>query len=148
MKKTSAENIIVSEILEKELGVSFSNEELNINNWGHVDNYCEFSPDTIILLECESGQKHPTTNVLKLFPYLEEQDQLHVILIHYFFPENNAPKNRIALCEFMGSKLENFFGIRFQYVRLSCAPEQIPNEIKKHDRRLMQAVFATKDINH
>ena len=139
MKRTSKANTVISEILEEELGITFDNREFNLNSWGHVDNYCKLSIDTLVLLECERGQKHPTTNVLKVYPFLEEQNRLHVILIHYFFPENKTPKNRLALCDFLGNKLEKKFGIRFQYAQMRCKPEEITVEIKKHNRLLLQA---------
>lgn len=135
---------MVSQIIEKALGVTFRNEEFQLGIWGHVDNWCEVSHDTILLLECERKQKHPNTNVLKLYPYLEEFPKAHVILLHYFFQENKAPKNRVALCHFMGDKLENNFGVRFQYAHMKCKEELIANELKKHDRRLMQILLPGK----
>ncbi|MBK7652440.1 MAG: hypothetical protein IPJ20_19350 [Flammeovirgaceae bacterium] len=75
---------------------------------------------------------------MKLYPYLEEFPLVHVILIHYFFPENEAPKSRVALCDFIGAKMESELGIRFQYVPLRCEEKLIGEELKKHNRRLMQ----------
>lgn len=138
MKKTKKENIEISQYIEKVLGITFKNEEFNLGNWGHVDNSCELINNKIILLECEGGQDHPCTNVLKLWPYLEEFSKKEVILIHYFFPRNDAPKNRVALCHFLGEKLENIFGKRFRYVHIKCEKEVIARELKKHDRHLMQ----------
>ena len=140
MKKTSRENIAISETIASALGITFNNEEFSLGKWGEVDDWCELSHDTIVLLECERTQKHPNTNVLKLYPWLEEFPKAHVILLHYFFPENKAPKNRIALCNFIGEKLENNFGIRFQYVHLKCEEKMIAKELKKHDRHLMQVL--------
>jgi len=143
MKNTSKENIVVSEAIEKVLGITFQNEEFSLGKWGDVDNWCELSHDTIILLECEKGQKHPNTNVLKLYPYLEEYPKVHVILLHYFFPENKAPKNRVELCNFLGQKLETEFGIRFQYVPLKCQPEQISEQLGKNRTKLMSSIPKT-----
>ncbi len=140
MRRTSSKNIPISKAIEKALSITFSNEEFSLGGWGEVDNWCQLSYDTLILLECEHGQKHPTTNVLKLFPYLEEFPKVHVILLHYFFPENKAPKNRVELCSFIGKKLESNFGIRFQYVHLNCTQDSIANELNKHDRLLMQSL--------
>jgi len=138
MKKTAHKNIPISQAIEKALGITFSNKEFSLGGWGEVDNWCQLSHDTLVLLECESGQKHPTTNVLKLFPYLEEFPKVNVILLHYFIPENKTPKNRVALCHFLGEKLENTFGIRFQYVHVRCKHEMIEMEFSKHNKRLMQ----------
>ncbi len=140
MKKTAKENLIISRIIENALGITFINEEFSLGKWGEVDNWCHLSHDIIILLECEKGQKHPNTNVLKLYPYLEEFPKVHVILIHYFFPENKAPRNRVALCNFLGEKLEYEYGLRFQYVHLKCEPDQISEELKKHKTKLMNTL--------
>lgn len=102
MKKTSKENIEISEIIGNALGLTFKNEELSLGNWGEVDNWSKLSDCALILVECEKGQKHPNTNILKLYPYLEENTDLEIILIHYFYPENKAPKNRLALCDYLG----------------------------------------------
>lgn len=140
MKKTAKENIAISQIIEDALGITFNNEEFSLGKWGEADNWCELSHDTIILLECEKSQKHPNTNVLKLYPYLEEFPLVHVILIHYFFPENKAPKNRVTLCNFLGKKLEFEFGTRFLYVHLKCQPEQISEELRKYNTKLMSSI--------
>lgn len=146
MKNTSKENITISNTIANALGITFSNEEFSLGKWGEVDNWCELSYDTIVLLECERTQKHPNTNVLKLYPWMEEFPKVHIILLHYFFPENKAPKNRVALCNFIGEKLEVNFGIRFQYVHLQCPQDCIANELKKHDRHLMQTLPNWKKI--
>jgi len=138
MKKTTKENIIISQAIEEAIGITFSNEEFSLGKWGEVDNWCNLSYDTLILLECEKGQKHPNTNILKLYPYLDEFPKVNVMLIHYFFPENKAPQNRVALCHFLGDKLEAEFGIRFQYIHLKCPQDYIGKELLKHNRRLMQ----------
>lgn len=147
MKKTAKKNIPVSRLIGDSLGFTFENEEFPLGNWGHVDNWAEYSINTLILLECERSQKHPNTNILKLWPYLDEYPNVHVILIHYFFPENKAPKNRVALCDFVGKKLEAEFGIRFQYVPLRCSQKLIKEELEKYDVKLMSAVLATRRMN-
>lgn len=131
MKKTNKDNLLISDVIADSLGITFNNEEFSLGKWGEVDNWCELGHDTIILLECEKGQKHPNTNVLKLFPYLEQFPLVHVILIHYFFPENKAPKNRIDLCKFISEKIRENFGPRFQYIYLNCKVDLISNELTK-----------------
>lgn len=132
MRKTTEENIVVSNSISQTFGITFKNEEFSLGKWGDVDNWCELSYDTIVLLECEKAQKHPTTNVLKLYPFLEENPQVNVILIHYFSPENKVPKNRMKLCHFMGGKLEKEFGERFRYVLLKCSIEEMEETLKTH----------------
>ena len=139
MKNTDKNNLPISRKIEDLLPIEFENLEFNLNGWGQVDNFCKLN-DVYFFLECEKGQKHPNTNVLKLFPYLEENPGIKIVLFHYFFPENKAPKNRVALCHFIGEKLEKEFGLRFQYVPLSCPLEEIAIELSKHDRKLIQAI--------
>jgi hypothetical protein len=146
MQKTTKGNIVISQAIENTLGITFSNEEFKLDKWGNVDNWCHLSYDTLILLECEKGQRHPTTNVLKLYPYLREYSKIHVVLFHYFFPENKAPKNRLALCNFLGEILETEFGIRFQYVPLKGKLDELEKELIKHKRKLMQMIASGKKI--
>jgi hypothetical protein len=58
---------------------------------GEVDNYAIIEKNTYVFLECEEG-KNTNTNVLKLYPYLEENPQISITLIHFFFKENKTPK--------------------------------------------------------
>ena len=144
MKKTKNENIDISRILENELGVSFSNYEFKLDSWGDVDNYCELNNGDLLLLECEQGQKHPNTNVLKLYPYLEQHPKKRIVLIHYFFPENKSPKNRLALCDFIAKKMEILFNGRFQYVSLKCEKSSLLEKLKEQKKGLMQQLLTGK----
>lgn len=115
MKKTNKLNLDVSSIIEKELNIKFENFEFSLEGWGDVDNYAILDKNTYIFLECERTQKHPNTNVLKLYPFLEENANLNITLIHFFFKENKAPKNRVRLCDFIASKMKMEYGDRFNY---------------------------------
>lgn len=115
MKKTNHHNTIVLSEIEKQLNIKFENFEFKLDNWGEVDNYAIIEKNTYVFLECERGQKHPNTNVLKLYPYLEENPQISITLIHFFFKENKTPKNRIRLCNFVANKMKIDFGNRFNY---------------------------------
>ena len=101
--------------LYSQQGIKFENFEFKLDNWGEVDNYAIIEKNTYVFLECERGQKHPNTNVLKLYPYLEENPQISITLIHFFFKENKTPKNRIRLCNFVANKMKIDFGNRFNY---------------------------------
>lgn len=118
MKKTNHHNTIVSSEIEKQLNIKFENFEFKLDNWGEVDNYAIIEKNTYVFLECERGQKHPNTNVLKLYPYLEKNPEIKITLIHYFFKENKTPKNRLALCDFIAKKMEEIFGNRFTYKKI------------------------------
>jgi hypothetical protein len=144
MKKTSKENIAISETIAKALGITFNNEEFSLGKWGEVDNWAQLEDSTLILLECEKGQKHPNTNVLKLYPYMEENPNIKIFLLHYFYPENRAPKNRLALCHFLGEKMEQLFAERFKYVSLSCTENEIAEKLWEHKKGLMQVLLTGK----
>lgn len=118
MKTTNTENHIISAIVGKELGIRFQDREFSLGKWGDVDNYCEVASNRYVLMECENAQKHPNTNVLKLYPYLEENPGVSIILLHYFFPKNQAPKSRRMLCDYIANKIEQEFRGRFQYISL------------------------------
>ena len=118
MKKTNHHNTIVSSEIEKQLNIKFENFEFKLGSWGEVDNYSIIDTNTIVFLECEKGKKHPNTNVLKLYPYLEENPEIKITLIHYFFKENKTPKNRLALCDFIVNKMRKKFGNRFTYKKI------------------------------
>ena len=112
---------------------NFEADELVLASWGRVDFYC-YHKDVLVLMEVEKGQKHPNTNVLKLWPFLEENPDQKILLIHVIRPDNRAPKNRLALCEFTGEKLEVIFKGQFAYQFVKGNPVDNPNlneEIKK-----------------
>ncbi len=144
MKKTAKDNIEISKLIGTVLGVSFKNEEFSLGKWGDVDNWTQFTDDTLILIECEKGQKHPTTNVLKLYPYLEENLRVNIILFHYFYPENKTPKNRLALCNYLGIKMEQQFEERFQYISLRCNINEISDKLREQKKGLMQVLLTGK----
>jgi hypothetical protein len=144
MKKTKNENVEISEILGKELGIRFTNTEFKLDQWGDADNFCALNENDLVLLECEHGQKHPNTNVVKLFPYLERHTSKRIVLIHYFFPENKAPKNRLALCDFIASKMESSLNGRFQYISIKCSSKEIKVKLREQQKGLMQVLLTGK----
>ncbi len=111
MVKVTEENLFIA----NSLGIDFESSELKLGKWGNVDFYCQ-TGNLLILLEVEKGQKHPCTNVIKVWPYLEENHELKILLIQIVRQENKTPKNRIALCKYMGKKMESEFPNRFRYV--------------------------------
>lgn len=112
MRKTAISNHPIA----ASLPYAFQTNEFSLKSWGIVDFYAQ-KDNVLILLEIEKGQKHPNTNVLKLWPYLESDSSIKIILIHVFMPQNVAPKNRVELCNFLGSKLENMFPKQFRYYK-------------------------------
>lgn len=141
MKKTSKENIEISDLIADSLGINFRNTEYSLGKWGEVDNWAMLTNGTILLLECEKGQKHPNTNVLKLYPFLEENSDKTIVLIHYFYPENKATKNRLALCDFLGDKMEKLFLGRFQYISVRCEIHEIIKFFQKEKVGMKLGMF-------
>lgn len=141
MKKTKPENIAIAEIIGEELGITFTNCEFELDNWGYADNFCQLNQNDLLLLECEMGQKHPNTNVLKIFPYLENHRNKRIILLHYFFPENKAPKNRVALCDYISTKMEQNLIGRFQYISLHGDEIQIQHKLKASTTGLLKQLL-------
>ena len=115
MRATTEENLPIA----NKLPFKFEAEEYGLSGWGEVDFYSE-QDDVLILLEVEKGQKHPNTNVLKVWPFLEEYPEQKVLLIQIIRLENKAPKNRLKLCEFTGKKLEELFPNRFRYYKFNA----------------------------
>ncbi len=111
MARVTEENLFIAD----RLGVNFESNELQLGRWGNVDFFSK-QENLLVLLEVEKGQKHPNTNVIKIWPYLEENPELKVVLIQIIRPENKAPKNRIALCKYTGKKIESEFPDRFRFV--------------------------------
>lgn len=141
MKATNIDNCTVSRIIGEALAIRFKNEEFRLLAWGDTDNYCRISDNAYVLVECERGQKHPNTNVLKLFPYLEESQDIKIVLLHYFYPENKAPKNRLSLCDFIAKKMEQQFPGRFQYLKLPQNITMIPSFLQQQKKGLIQKLL-------
>jgi hypothetical protein len=141
MKATNKENCLITSIIEKALNVVFWNEEFCLGTWGDVDNYCKVGDNAYLLLECEKSQKHPNTNVLKLYPFLEEHSDVSIVLLHYFFPENKAPKNRKMLCKYIANKMEQEFKGRFQYITLPREVTLIEATLRQQKKGLMQKLL-------
>ena len=111
MVKVTEENKYIAD----RLGLEFESEEMKLGKWGNVDFYHQ-NDDLLVLLEVEKAQKHPNTNVIKVWPYLEENPKLKVLLVQIIRQENKAPKNRLALCKYMGKKIQSEFPNRFRFV--------------------------------
>lgn len=105
--------------LEERLDVEFEPSPLSIGTRERVDGWVRLSSGWLLILEVEDQQTHPTTNVLKLWPYLEQQPNASVVLIHVYFPKSRAfASSRSTLATWLGKKLEEIFPSRFAYRRL------------------------------
>ena len=124
-RAVTEENIKIA----NQLGIEFQLEEYKLGKWGNADFF--YKKDyLLVLLEVEKGQKHPNTNVIKLWPYLEDNPELKVLLIQIIRDENKAPKNRLALCKYFGKRMEQEFPDRFRFVHRRWHRDLV-NEIKE-----------------
>jgi hypothetical protein len=111
--------LVVSGLIASATGISFENKGLSLGYWGNADNYAQINSHTYICLEVEKEQKHPITNVVKYWPYLEQTDKAKMILLHTFFPDSpGLNSSRGKLAEYFAMKMEKLFGNRFKYFRL------------------------------
>lgn len=115
MKQTDIKIRPYTDKLGAFLGLGFANEEIQLLNWGNADNYCIIDQDLLLLMEVEVGQKHPTTNIIKIWPYLEQNKSLKIILVHLITDPSKISRNRLMLCHFIGQKMETEFDSRFRY---------------------------------
>ena len=121
---SKADETRVSELLSQELGLELSNRKYYLNGWGEADNFYQISDDKFLVLEVETSQKHPSTNVLKLWPYMEENIERSIVLIQTFFPDSPGLKsNRGKLSAWVASKMSESLLSRFYYFRLVVSKE-------------------------
>ena len=74
-----------------------------------------FGENGYLLLEYENRQNHPSTNVAKLWPWLEENTQRVVILVQVYQSEKSSSRKELA--EWLGRKMELDLPKRFAYVK-------------------------------
>ena len=131
MRSVTPENVNIANALPYDFGP----EELDLDGWGNVDFFCKHE-DVLMLLEIEKGQKHPNTNVLKVWPFLNENPNQKILLIQIIRPENNAPKNRLKLCKYTGKKLEELYKGRFAYIYYNWHPDILDELKQKIEKKL------------
>lgn len=109
----------VARVLSDLLGLEFSGTHYPLGDWGIADDSASVSPGVLLLLEVETSQRHPNTNVLKVWPFLESRDDTNVYLVHTFFEDSpELGSNRGKLAEWTASKMQLEFGSRFRYFKL------------------------------
>ncbi len=133
MRSVSQENTSIAQLLPFE----FEKKEFKLNCWGQADFYC-LHEGVLVLLEIEKGQKHPNTNVLKVWPYLDEYPEKKILLIQLIREENRAPKNRLNLCKFTGKKLEEMYAGRFSYVNYDWSVNILNDLQREIEQKLEQ----------
>lgn len=116
----------VAKLIAHQTGIEFTGRKFDLGGWGQVDDYASLKTDHYLFLEVETGQKHPCTNVLKVWPYLEANQQVTVLLVQVFFPDSpgcNSSRGKLGC--WLGQRLEMLLGNRFRYRRLIVAPDSI-----------------------
>lgn len=117
MSKTNEQS--VSDLITENLNINFQDSKYRLDGWGEVDNWVQLDNGVYLFLEVETSQKHPNTNVLKLWPYLDENKGIRIFLIQaYFLTSPGLSSNRGKLGEWTANKLKNILGKRFDYYKL------------------------------
>lgn len=119
-----AEEKKVAARISTELGLVFADGKFSLDGWGQADKFAFVRDDFLVLLEVETGQKHPDTNVLKVWPYLEAHQGMVVVLIQVFDAvAQNEKGNRGRLASWVAEKMTAVVGDRFAYYRFIRGPE-------------------------
>lgn len=118
---------LVQNLLSEQLHVRFASSSTLPAKWGRTDGEVQLSDSTILLLEVESTQKHPSTNVLKIWPLLETNNEVSILLVHAFFPDSpGLAGSRGELASWLAKKIETTIGNRFSYHRIVVSREGQP----------------------
>lgn len=125
MAQTRLHEAAVAEALTDALGVRFESGKFPLGSWGTGDRFASLGQDITLVLEVERSQSHPSTNVLKYWPWLEANSGERVLLIHAFSLSSRAlGSSRERLAEWVGRRMEEHLPSRFLYRRIVCdAPE-------------------------
>jgi len=116
---SAIDEVKVSNFIAEQIKIDFTGKQYKLNTWGQVDKWIELEDNIHVFIEIETKQKHPNTNVMKLWPYLEENSEIRIFLIQTFFPNSPGMKsNRGRLGEWIAEKLKQLFPKRFEYSKL------------------------------
>lgn len=130
MSKIDEQNI--SDYIEEHLQIHFQGTKYRLDGWGEVDNWARLDNGVFLFVEVETSQKHPNTNVLKLWPFLDENIGFRIFLIQTYFPTSpGLSSNRGKLSEWTANKLKSILGKRFDYYKLVIDGEKDREELKE-----------------
>lgn len=109
----------VREAIASFLELSFQVDKPNLGTREKVDGWIKLTETHWLILEVEDAQNHPTTNVLKLWRFLDGRPEISIILIHVYFDNSKAVKSsRGELASWLGEKMETILPRRFYYRRV------------------------------
>lgn len=110
---------VAAQRLSQALGISFKGSKHKLDSWGEADDWTILPDGRLLLLEVETNQKHPNTNVLKVWPYLEAHPDTSILLVQVFFPRSPGLRSsRGRLCTWLGDRLQGQYPHRFRYHQL------------------------------
>lgn len=107
--------------------------------WGFPDGADTLKDGSFIFYEIEEGQQHPSTNVLKYWPVLEENNKMSIILIQWLIRKARS-KNRWELSMFTGNKMMQAFPGRFEYVFLMLEDDANKEKLKELKNRIYNRI--------
>jgi hypothetical protein len=129
---------MVARLLQTKLNIKFEKGHHKLGDWGYVDMCSEICSDRFVFFEVEEGQKHPCTNVLKVWPYLETHGSHKVFLIQSFFRKNvKRRSSRRELSQWTGRRLTQTMRGRFHYCKITVSAncKEIDDDDEKNLRR-------------
>lgn len=115
---TAAVEKAVASLVGKTIGVKFGDARRSFAPWSQFDRCLELQPHRWLVLDVEGAQNHPTTNVLKAWPLLEDSPQLAIFMVHVFLADaQTLNSSRARLAYWLGEKMESLLAPRFLYRR-------------------------------
>jgi len=115
---TKFDEAFVLSKLSRRLDIKFKKRKPNLKGWGRPDGYA-IVDGVSLFVEIENTQKHPDTNVLKYWPFLEEEGTEKMILVHVFSSQSpGVSGSRSSLAEWVAKKICSKFGDKFKYFRI------------------------------
>jgi len=109
---------LAARVVEMALGVRFERPR-KLGGWGQADGCGVLADGRLVVLEIECAQKHPDTNILKLWPYLEDDSACSVLLVQVFFEASlGRGSSRDRLGAWLAERMQRELAGRFRYCRL------------------------------
>lgn len=130
--------VYYSNLIAHEIGLTLENKEFNYGRViGRADNYC-ITSEYIVIFELEFSQRHPEMNVLKVWPYLNNNPSKKIFLVHHITDTNFVSPNRIELSSFIAERIKADTK-RFEYF-------QILNEFDKSKELELKKILKQSQI--
>jgi hypothetical protein len=110
-------------------------ERCRLGGWGEADFGWEADRGHVAA-EVETSQHHPSTNVLKFWPWLLENPTARVFLLHVYQPGSRQDSSRQRLAQWVGERMERSLRGRFVYGRIRMADRLDPATVDSLRARL------------